>query len=69
MTKKSEDFSPQEAIRMAKTPQGQQMLEQLSKLDRQKLQQIADLASAGDMGSAQKLLQSLMRGGGDKWKG
>ncbi len=64
MVKKSEDFSPQEAIKIAKSPQGQQMLEQLGKMDRQKLQQIADLAAAGDMGSAQKLLQSLLNGGG-----
>jgi hypothetical protein len=62
MEKKSQEFSAEEAMRIAKTPKGQQMLEQLGKLDRQKLQQVADLASAGDFGSAQKLLQSLMGG-------
>ena len=64
MEKNSKDFSAQEAIRMAKTPQGQQVLQQLQQMDRQKLQQIADLASAGDMGSAQRLLQALMNQGG-----
>ena len=64
MEKNSQDFSAQEAIRMAKTPQGQQILRQLEQMDRKKLQQIADMASAGDMGNAQKLLQSLMERGG-----
>ncbi len=64
MEKNSQDFSAQEAMRMAKTPQGQQVLKQLEQIDRKKLQQVADLASAGDFGSAQKLLQTLMNNGG-----
>ena len=63
MEKKSQEFSAEEAMRIAKTPEGQQMLEQLGKLDRQKLQQVADLASAGDFGSAQKLLLIAGRAG------
>ena len=64
MEKNSQDFSAQEAIRMAKTPQGQQMLRQLEQLDREKLQQIAKMASSGDMRGAQALLQTLMGQGG-----
>lgn len=64
MEKNSQDFSAQEAVRMAKTPQGQEILKRLQQMDRQKLQKIADLANAGDLGSAQRLLQTLMDQGG-----
>ena len=60
MGKNSQDFSMDEVMRIAKSPAGQQVLAALQKLDSGKLQQVADKASAGDYGSAQKMLQSLL---------
>ena len=60
MAKNSQEFSAQEALRLAKTPEGQQMLRKLEKMDRGKLQQIAQAASSGDLQSAQQMLQAML---------
>lgn len=61
MEKISQDFSAEEAMRIAKTPQGQEMLRQLSQMDQKKLQQVARLASSGDLQSAQQALQEMLK--------
>ena len=60
MAKISQDFSEQEAMRIAKTPQGQAMLRQLEQMDRQKLQQVAQFAASGDLQNAQRALQAML---------
>lgn len=61
MQKKSEDFSMQEALRLAKTPAGQQLLAALRQADPEKLQKIARQASAGNYTDAAQQLQSLLK--------
>lgn len=60
MGKISQDFSMEDVMRIAKSPAGQQVLAALQAVDSEKLQQVASKASAGDFGSAQKMLQSLL---------
>ena len=52
MQKKSEDFSMQEALRLSKTPAGQQLLAALQQADQSQLQKIAQQAAAGDYANA-----------------
>lgn len=61
MEKKSEDFSTQEALRLAKTPAGQQLLAKLQQADPQQLQKIARQASAGDYANAAAQLSALIK--------
>lgn len=60
MDKKSQDFSMDEALRLAKSPAGRQITQLLQGLDGAKMQAIADKAAAGDMRSAEKMLQQLL---------
>ena len=60
MQKNSEDFSIQEALRLAKSPAGQQLLAMLRCADNGQLQQVSDLAAAGNYEQASKLLGSLL---------
>lgn len=61
MQKKSEDFSTQEAMRLAKTPAGQQLLAKLQQADPQQLQKIAQQAGAGDYANAAAQLHTLLK--------
>ena len=60
MVKKSEDFSMEEALRLAKRPAGQQLLAMLRQADSGQLQQAVQQANAGNYTSAQQTLQSLL---------
>ena len=60
MEKKSQDFSIQEAQRLAKSPAGKQLMQMLQQQDPSQLQQAMDLASAGNYKEAGKMLQSLL---------
>lgn len=60
MQKKSEDFSPQEAMRLAKTPAAQQLLAMLQQQNTGQLEKIMAMAKSGDMTSAGNALQGLL---------
>ena len=60
MVKKSEDFSMQEIMHLAKSPAGQQLLAMLQHSDSGKVQQAADLAAAGQYNKAAKALQDVL---------
>lgn len=60
MQKNCENFSMQDALRMAQTPAGQQLLAMLRSGDSGKLQQVMDLAKAGDLKSAGASLQTML---------
>ena len=60
MQKKSQDFSMEEALRVAKSPAGQQLLSMLQQSESGKLQQVVDQASAGNYSQASKILDALL---------
>ena len=60
MNKKYGDFSVDEAMRLAKSPAGQQLIAMLQNADSQKLQQAAAQANSGQYDAAQNTLQSLL---------
>jgi hypothetical protein len=60
MQKKSEDFSVQEAMRLAKSPAGQQLIAMLRRSDKGQLQQVIDQASAGDFSKAGQMLNTML---------
>ena len=63
MQKNSEDFSMQEALRLAKSPAGQQLLAMLRQKDNGQLQQVMDLAAAGNYTQASQIINSLLSSG------
>lgn len=60
MQKNSEDFSMQEALRLAKSPAGQQLLAMLRRADSDKLRQAMEQASAGDYAQAKATMDQLL---------
>lgn len=60
MEKKTEDFSIADAMRIAKSPIGQQLLETLKRSDNGELQKAMDQVSAGNFDLAKKELSSIM---------
>ena len=60
MQKNCEDFSMQDVLRMAQSPAGQQLLAMLRSGDKGQLQQVVDLAKAGNMDKAGSTLQALL---------
>ena len=60
MQKNSQDFSMQEALRLANSPAGQQLLAMLRSADSAPLDQVAAEASAGDYAKASKTLNKLL---------
>ena len=60
MQKNSQDFSMQEAMRLANSPAGQQLLELLKHSDAEKMQQAASQAAAGDYANAAQTLSALL---------
>ena len=60
MQKNSQDFSMQEAMRLAKSPAGQQLLELLRHSDGERMQQAASQAAAGDYVNAAQTLSALL---------
>ena len=60
MQKNSENFSMQEALRLVKSPAGQQLLALLQQQGGGKVQQIADQAAAGNYENAMQSLKPLL---------
>lgn len=60
MQKNFQDFSMQEALRLAKSPAGQQLLAMLRQADQGTLQQAMQQASAGDYDLAKTSLQDIL---------
>ena len=60
MDKKSQDFSVQEAQRLANTPQGQELMRRLQEKDNAALERAMANASAGNFREAGKALSSLL---------
>lgn len=60
MQKKSDDFSMQEALRLAKSPAGQQLLAMLKQGNSDQLQQVVHKASAGDLAGATQTLNAML---------
>ena len=60
MQKNSEDFSMQEALRLAQSPAGQQLLAMLRQQDAGQLRQAMEQASAGDLHNARKTVEAMM---------
>ena len=60
MQKNSQNFSMQEAMRLANSDAGQKLLALLKQSDSNQLQQAMAQASAGDYENAQQVLRSLL---------
>lgn len=60
MQKNSQDFSIQEALRLAQSDTGQQLFALLQRTDPDTLRQAMDQAAAGDLNQAKNSLQTLM---------
>ena len=61
MKKNSQNFSMQEALRLANSDAGQRLLAILKESDGAQMQQAMDQVSAGNYEDAKKALSSLMR--------
>lgn len=60
MEKNSENFSMEEAMKMANSPAAQQLMAMLRQSDNGQLQKAMDLASAGDMKNAGQIINELL---------
>lgn len=60
MQKKSDDFSMQEAMRLAQSPAGQQLLAMLRQENDSQLQQAVQKANSGDLAGAAHILNTLL---------
>lgn len=60
MQKNFDNFSMQEAMRLANTPAGQQLLAMLQQSDNEALQKIMDQISTGNYANAQQALSGLL---------
>lgn len=61
MKKNSDNFSIQEAMRLAESPAGQQLIALFRQSNDGDLQQAAKFAAEGDLQQAQKLLSGLLK--------
>ena len=62
MEKNSENFSMEEARRLANSPAAQQLIAMLQRTNGAQLQKAMDLASAGDIKSAGQIINGLLSG-------
>lgn len=60
MEKNSQNFSMEEAMKMANSPAAQQLIALLRQTNGSQLQKAMDLASAGDMASAGQIIDGLL---------
>lgn len=60
MQKNSSNFDIQEAMRLAKTPAGQQLLAMLNQGDARQLQQAKQQANAGDYTAAMSTVKQIL---------
>ena len=62
MEKNSQNFSMEEAMKMANSPAAQQLIAMLRNTNSDQLQKAMALASAGDMKSASQIINGLLSG-------
>ena len=60
MQKNSQDFSMQEALRLAQSPAGQQLLAMLRNTDSAQMQKIMEQTASGDYAGASQALNALL---------
>ncbi len=60
MQKKSQDFSMEEIMRLAKSPAGQQLIAMLQKQDNSKVEQAVSQAKTGDYAQASQTLSAML---------
>ena len=60
MQSNPKNFSPEDAIKLAKTPEGQQLIEMLKKTNTAAIQNAMKQASAGNMDKVRQTLESLL---------
>ena len=60
MEKKSQDFSMEDVMRLAKSPAGQQLLAMLKQEDNAKLEQAVKQAKTGDFSQAGQTLSAML---------
>ncbi len=60
MQKKSQDFSMEEVMRLAKSPAGQQLIAMLKQKDNAKLEQAVAQAKGGDYSHASQTLSAML---------
>lgn len=60
MQKKSQDFSMEDVLHLAKSPAGQQLYTMLQQTDSTAMQQAAEAVSAGDYTKAEQALRHLL---------
>ena len=60
MEKNSQNFSMEEAMKLANSPAAQQLMALLQNANGAQLQKAADLASAGDIKSAGQIINGLL---------
>lgn len=60
MEKNSQNFSMEEAMKMANSPAAQQLIAMLRQTNSDQLQKAMELASAGDMKNAGNIISSLL---------
>ena len=60
MQKNSDDFSIQEAMRLAKSPAGQELIAMLQRTNSDQLQNIVSQAQAGNVSQAGDMLQKML---------
>ncbi len=60
MQKKSQDFSMEDIMRVARSPVGQQLLAMLQQSDNSKLEQAAAQAKTGNYAEAGEVLRSML---------
>ena len=60
MQKKSQEFSMDEIMRLAKSPAGQQLIAMLQREDSTKLQQAVSQAQTGNLSQAGQTLSSIL---------
>lgn len=68
MEKNSQNFSMEEAMKMANSPAAQQLIAILQQTNGAQLQKAAELAAAGDMKNAGKIVNGLLSGNGQAQK-
>ena len=61
MQKNSDNFSIQEAMKLASTPSGQELIAALHQSDMGQIQKAAELANDGDYAQAQRMLSELLQ--------
>lgn len=62
MEKNSQNFSMEEAMKLANSPAAQQLIAMLQQTNSAQLQKAMDLANAGDLKNAGKIISGVLSG-------